>query len=85
MSVHIYQYAIALGQNDLLAVQDRLRTFASPVRIVWGDSDQIFTKEWSEKLSATFPNSRGVKHVERAKLFFPEGPQVHQRTYEALS
>src|SRR5260370_36518607 len=34
--------------------------------------DQIFTKEWSEKLSATFLNSRGVKHVEGAKLFFPE-------------
>jgi hypothetical protein len=34
--------------------------------------DQIFTKEWSEKLSATFLNSRGVKHVEGAKLFLPE-------------
>jgi haloalkane dehalogenase len=67
-----HQYAIALGRNDLLAIQDRLRTFTSPVRIVWGDSDQIFTKEWSEKLSATFPNSRGIKHVELAKLFFPE-------------
>lgn len=67
-----HQYAIALGQNDLLAIQDRLHTFTSPARIVWGDSDQIFTKEWSEKLSATFPNSRGVKHVEGAKLFFPE-------------
>jgi pimeloyl-ACP methyl ester carboxylesterase len=67
-----HQYAIGLGQNDLLAVQDRLRAFTSPVRIVWGDSDPIFAKEWSEKLSATFPNSRGVKHVEGAKLFFPE-------------
>ncbi len=67
-----HRYAIALGQNDLLAVQDRLRIFTRPVRIVWGDSDQIFTKEWSERLSATFSHSRGVKHVERAKLFFPE-------------
>jgi haloalkane dehalogenase len=40
--------------------------------MVWGTGDPIFPVSWAEWLDRTLPQSRGVRRVEGAKLFFPE-------------
>ena len=44
----------------------------SPARIVWGTADTIFSSASPDYLDRTFGNSRGVRRVPGAKLFFPE-------------
>ncbi len=61
-----------LGRNALAGSADELRTFQGPVRIVWGADDTVFAKASPQWLDRTFPNSRGVRLIEHAKLFFPE-------------
>lgn len=63
---------IGLGSNSLAGSGDTLRTFESPVRIVWGADDTVFAKAGAQWLDQIFPHSRGVRLVERGKLFFPE-------------
>lgn len=67
-----HRYAIALEPNPLLAIEPALKRFAAPVRMVWGTNDLFFGVEWADWLDRTLPNSRGVRRVEGAKLFFPE-------------
>ena len=43
-----------------------------PVRILWGTGDTIFSPASPDYLDKVFPNSRGVRRIEGAKLFFPE-------------
>jgi hypothetical protein len=43
-----------------------------PTRIVWGMGDTIFSPESPGYLDRTFGNSRGVRRLERSKLFWPE-------------
>jgi len=43
-----------------------------PVRIVWGLGDTIFSPANADHLDRAFGNSRGVRRLERAKLFWPE-------------
>ena len=66
------QYGIELGENHLLAIRPALQTSKVPLRIVWGAADDIFEYKWAEWLDKTFPQSRGIRRVEGAKLFFPE-------------
>lgn len=63
---------IGLGRNALVGSAEKLRTFEGPVRIVWGADDTVFAKSSPGWLDRLFPNSRGVRLVEHAKLFFPE-------------
>jgi haloalkane dehalogenase len=42
------------------------------VRILWGTGDPLFTQEWAEWLNKTLPNSKGIRYVDGAKLFFTE-------------
>jgi haloalkane dehalogenase len=73
--LHMRQYelfAIALEKNVLLEVEPALRRFRSPVRIIWGTGDTIFSASSPDWLSRTFPGSRGVRRIEGAKLFWPE-------------
>lgn len=65
-------FAIALEKNVLLEVEPALRRFRSPVRILWGTGDTLFSASSPDWLSRTFPGSRGVRRVEGAKLFWPE-------------
>jgi haloalkane dehalogenase len=65
-------FALALEKNVLLGIETSLRRFESPVRILWGTGDTIFSAESPDWLSHTFPSSRGVRRVEGAKLFWPE-------------
>ena len=43
-----------------------------PAGMVWGTADTTFDTAWADWLDKTFPHSRGVRRVEKAKLFFPE-------------
>jgi pimeloyl-ACP methyl ester carboxylesterase len=43
-----------------------------PLRIVWGAADDVFPLADAEYLDRTFPQSRGIRRVPGAKLFFPE-------------
>jgi haloalkane dehalogenase len=45
------------------------------LRLVWGLKDQVFGVQWAEWLDRTLPNSRGLRRIEDAKLFFPEEMQ----------
>lgn len=65
-------YAIALEQNPLAGVEATLRQRETPVRIVWGAADTVFSAASPDYLDRIFPRSRGVRRVTNAKLFFPE-------------
>jgi hypothetical protein len=43
-----------------------------PTRIVWGTADNIFSQASPDYLDRTLGNSRGVRRIPGAKLFFPE-------------
>jgi pimeloyl-ACP methyl ester carboxylesterase len=68
----VHAYAIALEPNPLTGVEKELKRCAAPTRIVWGTGDDIFSQKSPDYLDKIFPNSRGVRRVEGAKLFFPE-------------
>jgi pimeloyl-ACP methyl ester carboxylesterase len=68
----LQRYTIALGHNDLVAVEPELRRLPAPVRIVWGAEDTVFAPTSPEVLDGIFPKSLGVRRVAGAKLFFPE-------------
>lgn len=63
---------IALENNILLPIEPALKQFRSPVRILWGTADTIFKSDSPSYLNGLFPNSRGVRHIEGARLFWPE-------------
>ena len=65
-------YAISLDPNPLEGIESELRRCTMPLRIVWGTGDKIFSQGGADYLSHTLPNSRGVRRVPGAKLFFPE-------------
>ena len=65
-------YAIALEHNALLGVSPMLKRSSVPTRILWGMNDSIFSSENADYLDRTFGNSKGVRRLQRAKLFWPE-------------
>jgi haloalkane dehalogenase len=68
----LHRYAIALGRNALVGIQPALRRCPVPARIVWGIDDTIFDASNADYLHRSFGNSRGVRRLEGAKLFWPE-------------
>jgi haloalkane dehalogenase len=66
------QFGIAMFPNPLPAIRPQLRAFKKPVRMVWGRDDDLFPSEWAHWLDRTLPGSRGIRFVDRARLFFPE-------------
>jgi haloalkane dehalogenase len=68
----VHAYAIALEPNALAGVEPALKRCAAPARIVWGTGDDIFSQKSPDYLDRIFPQSRGVRRVDGAKLFFPE-------------
>jgi pimeloyl-ACP methyl ester carboxylesterase len=65
-------YAIGLERNPLQGIEPSLKRLAVPTRIVWGTGDTIFSQKSPDYLDRTLPQSRGVRRVPGAKLFFPE-------------
>ncbi|HEU5137655.1 MAG TPA: alpha/beta hydrolase [Steroidobacteraceae bacterium] len=68
----LHRYAVALGRNALAGIQPELQRCRVPVRIVWGVDDTIFDASNADYLHRSFGNSRGVRRLPRAKLFWPE-------------
>ena len=66
------QYAVAFEPNPLPAIAPALRRSAIPARMVWGLGDSLFPVEWAKWLDTNLPESRGIRRVPGAKLFFPE-------------
>ena len=60
-----------LNQVDA-GIEPALRRCKVPTRIVWGMADDIFAKESPDYLDRLLPNSRGVRRLPKAKLFWPE-------------
>jgi pimeloyl-ACP methyl ester carboxylesterase len=65
-------YALGLFPNPLAGIEASLRRIQSPVRIVWGTGDTIFSPKSPDYLDGVLPLSHGVRKVKGAKLFFPE-------------
>lgn len=65
-------YAIGLERNALAGIGPALRRSRVPMRVVWGMADTIFSPANVDYLDRTFGNSRGVRRLETAKLFWPE-------------
>jgi pimeloyl-ACP methyl ester carboxylesterase len=68
----VHAYAIGLEPNPLAGVETALKRCSVPTRIVWGMGDAIFSQASPDYLDRILPNSRGVRRVPGAKLFFPE-------------
>jgi haloalkane dehalogenase len=66
------RYLAAFEPNPLLAIEPALRRSTIPTRMVWGTADPLFPVVWAEWLDRTLPESRGVRLVEGARLFWPE-------------
>lgn len=67
-----HAYAASLDHNPLAGLGSALRQSAIPVRTVWGTADDIFGPQNPAHLETAFGNSRGVRRLEGAKLFWPE-------------
>lgn len=65
-------FHIALEPNPLAGIEASLKRSTVPLRIVWGTADDIFPLADADYLDRTFPQSRGIRRVPGAKLFFPE-------------
>jgi pimeloyl-ACP methyl ester carboxylesterase len=68
----LHDYAIALASNPLAGIGPALAASRAAVRIVWGTDDTIFSSAGADHLARAFGNSRGVRRLENAKLFWPE-------------
>jgi haloalkane dehalogenase len=65
-------YTLGLDPNPLAGIEPALRRCKVPTRIVWGMADDIFAKESPDYLDRLLSNSRGVRRLPKAKLFWPE-------------
>ena len=68
----LHAYAMGLSPNPLAGIEPALKKCAVPTRILWGTADDIFSKDSPAYLDRTMGNSRGVRRIEGAKLFWPE-------------
>jgi pimeloyl-ACP methyl ester carboxylesterase len=66
-----HAYHVALEPNPLAGIEATLKRSKAPVRIVWGAATTS-SRRSADYLDRTFPNSRGIRRVPEAKLFFPE-------------
>lgn len=81
----VHRYALALEPNVLAGVEPALRRSTVPARIVWGTADAIFSPASPDYLARAFGDSRGVRRLEGAKLFWPEErPEVLAEEARAL-
>lgn len=67
-----HAYHVAFQPNPLAGIEAQLKRCRVPTRIVWGSSDDIFSQASPEYLDRTLGESRGVRRLPGAKLFFQE-------------
>jgi haloalkane dehalogenase len=68
----MHRYAVSLERNALAGLAEAQRRSRIPTRIVWGIDDTIFDLSNAVYLATLFCNSRGVRKLGNAKLFWPE-------------
>jgi haloalkane dehalogenase len=68
----VHAYTLGLDPNPLAGIESALRSCRTPTRIIWGTGDNIFSQASPDYLHRILPDSRGVRRVPGAKLFFPE-------------
>lgn len=68
----LHEYTLTLERNVLVGIQPALKASRVPTRIAWGADDTIFSPRSAHYLANSFGNSRGLRLVTRAKLFWPE-------------
>ena len=79
------RFALALQGNALAGVEAKLRQLRAPVRVVWGESDTIFSRATPAYFAGLFRNALGVRRLAGAKLFFPEEyPEIIAQEARAL-
>lgn len=65
-------YTIGLKRNPLEGIEPHLRECRTPVGVLWGMADTIFSNKSPDYLAEVLPNIRFVRRLPQAKLFFPE-------------
>ncbi|MCE9670957.1 alpha/beta hydrolase [Myxococcus stipitatus] len=68
----VHAYTLALEANSLAGIGPALAKSTVPTRILWGTGDTIFSQSSADHLDKAFGNSRGVRRIPGARLFFPE-------------
>ncbi|WP_028104688.1 alpha/beta fold hydrolase [Pseudoduganella violaceinigra] len=68
----LHGYIAALERNALYGILPALKASQAPVRVLWGMADGIFLPRGADYLEQAFGNSKGVRRIEGAKLFWPE-------------
>ncbi len=68
----VNHYALGLTPKPLAGISARLSRLTTPVAVVWGMSDTIFSSDSPDYLSGTLPGLCRVREIAGAKLFFPE-------------
>ncbi len=71
-SAQMHEYTLTLERNVLTGIHSALKASRVPTRIVWGADDTIFSPRSAHYLANSFGNSRGLRLITRAKLFWPE-------------
>jgi haloalkane dehalogenase len=65
-------YCVGLSPNPLAGIEAALRRSTIPTRILWGTGDTVFSSADPDYLNRILPESRGIRRVEGARLFWPE-------------
>ena len=68
----INAYCLGLEHNPLAGIEAALRRSTIPTRVLWGTGDAIFSQASPDYLGRVLGNSRGVRRIPDAKLFWPE-------------
>ena len=68
----LHEYVLSFEPNPLPSIESALRKVQVPARMIWATGDQFFDLSWAGWLNRILPQSRGVRRVEGAKVFFPE-------------
>jgi pimeloyl-ACP methyl ester carboxylesterase len=63
---------VALGPDDLLAVEPELAQLTVPTLVVWGTGDTFFELRWAHWLRDLIPGVTEVVEIDGARLFFPD-------------
>jgi pimeloyl-ACP methyl ester carboxylesterase len=78
-------HAVAQATNALAGIAPALNRCPVPTRIVWGMADTIFDAANADYLDRAFGASRGVRRLEKSRLFWPEErPEVIAEEADAL-
>jgi haloalkane dehalogenase len=68
----LHAYILALEANPLAGIEAQLEKCRVPTRIVWGAEDRVFSQKSPDYLARTFGNSKGLRMLPGARLFWPE-------------